>query len=404
METNGLRVPKVLARKLRQNRMGPWDAIALGLAEVVDGTLVPVIGGAAAPFDIWDQAVLTDVIVKPLSRRFEDQPPLGADIAPMRSHMGRTAKVRAATVKPFGLGQFKAPDATPPLFKADQSWSEVVIELALLEEMERISGEDWMKLQSVDEVVQRSAGVDLVTRGQILQLRNERLTEWMRWQAFSGTLTITYPTGSKIVIDYGLPSGHKPVVSSLWSDTVNSDPVADVQAWSKQLANDAGYWGTKLHMASTTWDYLIRNQKIKSMLVGAAPRSIYRPTRADILELFTTYAAAVDIVIYDNGYRDISAGAGTGYDFAQGLTSLTRYLPAGNVLMTTEYNLDGQNIADTLDGQVLVSTGYNTVDIRQGAQSEVILDQMSKNHYQRQASARIPRLLLPECFLWATVA
>jgi hypothetical protein len=353
-----------------------------------------------AVFDIFDQAVLTDVVRKPLTTAREDLPFLGDQIAPVMDIQSRVAKLQVADVVAFGLGQFKAPDATPALFKPQTTWREELIELALLEEMERISGEDWIKLNSSDETIRRVAGMDLVDRGRVLQKRNERLTEWMRWQAFQGRLTITYPTGSQLFIDYGLPTGHKPTASVLWSDTTNADPVADIQAWSEQIAASSGYYGSIAHMTSKTYDYLIRNQNIKAGVNFYHPGAptINRPRRQDILELFTSFAAAVSIVIYDNGYR------------AEGVTgqawpgSLTKYLPDDVVFMTTPYTVEGEKIADTLDGQVLVSDSYNSVSIRQGMQSEVILDHMSKNHFLRQASARIPRVRHPECMLWATVA
>jgi hypothetical protein len=349
----------------------------------------------AAPFDIWDQAVLTDLIVRPLQTQFEDQPRLGDLIAPMKPIQARNAKLRVRQTLAFGAGQFKAPDATPGLYKPNQTWSESVIELLLLEEMERISSEDFMKLNSSDEMIRRSAGVDLVERGQILQLRNERLTEIMRWAAFSGALTVTYPSNQSLFIDYGLLATHKPTVSTLWSNTASADPITDIRSWANTLATDSGYYGVRLHMASETYDYLVRNASIKALLT-ATNRSMLIPTKQDILALLRD---GTDIVIYDNGYRADTVGSNRGTP-----NSLTRFLPPGKVLMTTEYSIEGQNIAETLDGQVMVSSGYNSVDIRQGPQAEVILDHMSKNHYWRQASARIPRLIYPECFLWATVA
>jgi hypothetical protein len=317
-------------------------------------------------------------------------------IAPVKSIQSRVAKVRVASTLAFGLGQFKAPGATPNLYKADQTWREEVIELALLEEMEGIDDETWMRLNSADEVIKREAGVDLVTRGRILALRNERLTEWMRWQAFSGNLTVNYDhNNTSLYIDYGLPSGHTPTVSTLWSDTANADPIADMRAWSNTMATNSGYYGVHYHMSSTTYDYLIQNQTIKSFLT-ATGRSMLIPTKQDILTLLREGS---DIIIYDNGFRPESAGD------ARGLPDhLTRFLPDGKVLMTTEYQIEGTPIAETLDGQVLVGNGYNSVSINQGPQSEVILDQLSKTHFFRQASARIPRLIYPECFLWATVA
>lgn len=352
-----------------------------------------------AVFDIFDQAVLTDIVKKDLVTSREDQAFLGETIAPTVPIQSRVARMQVADVVAFGLGQFKAPDATPPLYKPRTTWREQVIELALLEEMERISGEDWLKLHSSDTTIQRVAGLDLVERARVLQLRNERLTEWMRWQSFQGRLTVTYPTGSQLFIDYGLPTGHKPTASVLWSDVANADPVADIQAWSELIAADSGQYGRKVHMNSKTWDYLIRNTKIKNMINFYSPQApnLNRPRRSDIMELFTSFATDVDITIYDNGYR------------AEGVTSvapggLTKYLPDGYILMTTDYTIDGERIADTLDGQVLVGAGYNSVSIRQGPQSEVILDHMSKNHFLRQASAKIPRLRHPECFLWAKIA
>jgi len=348
-----------------------------------------------APFDLWDQATLTDLINRPLTTQFEDNPRLGDLLAPMQSINARSAKLRTAQTKAFGKGQFKAPDATPALYTPDQTWSESIIELALLEEMTRVSYEDYLKLNSPDDNVKRAAGVDLVTKGKILQLRNERLTEWMRWQAFQGSLTITYPSGSSLYIDYGLPAGHKPVVGTLWSSVSTADPITDIRAWSDQIAADSGYYGLRLHMSSETYDYLVRNATVKSYLT-ATNRSMLIPTKQDILSLLRD---GTDIVIYDNGFRDESVGSARGVP-----NSLTRFLPAGKVLMTTEYSIEGTNIAETLDGQVIVSTGYNSVAIRSGSQSEVILDHISKNHFWRQASARIPRILYPECFLWATVA
>lgn len=353
------------------------------------------ISGGNAPFDVWDQAVLTDLIVRPLTTIFEDQPRLGDLIAPIKSIQSRTAKFRTRQTLAFGKGQFKAPDATPPLYKPNQTWTETVTELALLEEMERISGEDFMRLSSTDEVIRRAAGVDLVERGMILARRNERLTEWMRWQAFQGSLTIPYPSGQNLLVDYGFKSTHLPTAGTLWSNTGSADPIADLRTWSNLLASDTGYYGLVVHMSSDTYDYMVKNSNVKSFLT-ATNRAMLIPTRQDIMTLLRD---GTKIVLYDNGYRDDSVGSSRGTP-----DSLTRYLPKGKVLITTEYNIEGTNIAETLDGQVMVSTGYNTVEIRQGTQSEVILDHMSKNHFWRQASARIPRLIYPDNFVYATVA
>ena len=345
-------------------------------------------------FDIWDQAVLTDLVTRPTTIEFEDTPALGQEIAPYRSIMSRTAKTITRQTSAFGLGQFKAPDATPALYTPESTFSETIIELAQLEEMHRIGGEEWLKLNSSDTVTKMSAGADLVERGRILQLRNERLTESMRWQAFQDNLTITYPTGSSIPVPYGLPAGHKPTVSTAWSNTSSADPISDMRSWSATMATSSGHYGVIFHMSSTTFDYIVRNATVRSLLT-ATGRALLIPTMDDIISLLRDGSM---IKIYDNGYRADSVGTSRGVP-----DNLTRFIPHGNVLMTTNYVVEGRPIAETLDGQVLINGGYNQVKIAQGTQAEVIVDPMSKSHYFRVASARIPRLNFPECFLWATV-
>jgi hypothetical protein len=344
------------------------------------------------PFDPWDQAVLTGLIQRPLLAAIEQEAPVGASIAPLHTIQARSAKMQIGEIKPFGKGQFKAPDATPPLFKPKTAWSEQLVELVLQEEMERISGEEWLNLNSPDDRIRRSEGVQLVDKGRILQLRNERLTEWMRWQAFSGVLQVTYPDSPAQVIDYGFLSGHKPTAGSLWTDFTNSDPVADLTTWSELIGADSGYPGLVAHMTSKTWQNVVKNLKVKALLTGN-DRSLLIPNVGDFQALLPE---GFSVVLYDGGYRDVGA---SGF----GEAALTRYLPHNKVLLTTPYTVGGERIAETLDGQVLVSDSYNSVSIRQGFQSEVILDHMSKNHFLRAATARIPRINHPECFLYATV-
>jgi hypothetical protein len=358
-------------------------------------------------FDIWDQALLTDVITRPSPNApgiGDESDLLGNKLAPLVPHAGRLAKIRVTELRPFGRAQFRAPDATPPLFKPPgETYREEIVELKLIDEMERIMEEDWMKLNSSDENIRRSAGRSIIERGQILQLRNERATEWMRWQAFNGELVVPYNTGASIYINYGLPAGHRPTAGTLWSVTADADPIEDIAAWSEKLADDSGFYGKYLHMNTKTYDYLIRNQKIKNMINFYAPgaSNVLRPRREDITNIMTSFSQDIEIVIYDNGFRDVGTPTGPGN---YGRSSLTKYLPDGKVLLTTDYVLDGVRIADTLDGQVTVSAGYNNVTIQQGFQAEVMLDHISKTHFLRAASARIPRIIIPEAFLWATVA
>src|SRR5258708_3746883 len=98
-------------------------------------------------FDVWDQALLTDIIKRPPAGRApgaaeDDAFLLGSQIAPDTTLPGRVARVRVAELRPFGTAQFRAPDATPPLYSPTVSWQEEVLELALIDEMHAIGEEE----------------------------------------------------------------------------------------------------------------------------------------------------------------------------------------------------------------------------------------------------------------------
>jgi hypothetical protein len=224
----------------------------------------------------------------------------------------------------------------------------------------------------------------------------------MRWQMLlNGRLTVSYPNSASLEIDYQFVTGHKPTMSVLWSSTTTADPVADVQTLSELMADDSGFYARYIHMNSKTFDYLVRNTKIINTInfFAGGANTIQRPRRQDILELFSSFNQSQSVVIYDNGFRD----AGTDPE-AIGRTSLTKYLPDGKVLLMGPYSIDGTNVAETLIGQVLVSTGYNSTDIRQGYQNEIVVDPLSHTHYLRSAGCALPRLNYPEVVIAATVA
>jgi hypothetical protein len=114
-------------------------------------------------------------------------------------------------------------------------------------------------------------------------------------------------------------------------------------------------------------------------------------------QIASLLAANTQFIVHDAGFRPMASGA------LRDEASHTRYLANNKVLMTTDYTIDGDQIADTLNGQVEISAAYNATTIGAGPQSEVILDHMTKNRYLREGAARIVRIIHPECFLAATV-
>jgi hypothetical protein len=354
-------------------------------------------------FDIWDQAQLTRVIERALTTGKENLPSLADQIAPKIDVQSRKVKYRITEVDAFGIGQLRAPDGNPQLYRSNMSFRDEYVELALPDEMERISEDTMLKLLSTDEKIKQSGGVDVATRGKILGQRNARRIEKMRWEMFlTGKVTLDY-IDSDDQMDYGLPATHIITASTLWSDIANADIIAMVRAWQKLVADDIGEYGLMLHMNSDTWDLVYNNAKIAAKL-SSWGRGLMVPGKDDVGRLFRE---GTEIVIYDGGYRDtgITLNNQTTPNRSRGDVNLTKWLPYGKVLVTTkDYKVNGEPIADTPNGQVMIATGYNSAEPRQGPQSETILDPISKNTMLRYASAAIPRMLLPEAFLVATVA
>lgn len=344
----------------------------------------------ALGWDIFDSASLTGVVNRSLETIQEGTPTVGEQLMPLVDVQSREVKISVRDVLAFGKGQYRAPGATPPLYEPAVELREEVIELAILSEQHRIKDEDYLALQSSDPNYQKKAGLSIVERGNILAIRNRRLTETLRWDALTGTAVITYPTGAQIEIDYGIPQAD---ASAPWSDHANSDPIADIKAWQLQTANALGHYGLVVHLGSQAWEDLLQSQSILDRLTGS-DRGLSVVREEDVLALLRE---GTRFVITDAGYRD--EGEGTN----RGIGTITPYLDPDHVLVTTEYNIEGERIADMPNGQVIVSTGWDTVDIRQGPQAEVLLHHESKTHFIRYESARIPRVHHPEAFVYADI-
>jgi len=353
-----------------------------------------------AMLDLFDQQALTEVIRRNIETESasddggEDRGFIGASFAPLVSVASRTARIAVADVEPYGMGQFKSPDATPPLFKPKPRYEEKLFELVELDEMERFTGTEWMQLNSSDPLIARGAILSLVERLRIMLHRNDLLTEWMRWEAVKGVLSIDYPDGSTQVIDYGMDPTHQPALTNpndVWTNTQDSDPLGDLFAWSAIGATDAGRYYNTVYLNTVTWRLLVYNETIRSYL-SALGRSIMLPTTTDMQALMREGTG--NFIINDSGY--LPDGATT--------HELTKFIPDNRVLLTPGNTLFGNRLMDVADGQVLVGgdTGQAPL-IRQGYQTEIIANPFSKNVFRRAASARIPRIYFPEAFLYATV-
>lgn len=369
----------------------------------------PALAGGATPdlnvFDVYQQAAITDLVRRNLETVLETVPTFGADIAPLVPVYDRQIKREIAEVAAFGIGQFRAPDASPKIYAPKINYTQEVTELLLLDEMTEIKEDLWLRMTSPTPAIQARAGVDLVTNGRILQMRNERLTEVMRFAAFKGQpIIVNYDGGQQLQITYNYLGTHKPSAGIPWSDRVNATPIDDIRAWQLIIGNDIGAFGSKIHMNSNTFAYLQRSNQARGYLTPT-DRNAYLPKIEDIETLLwgstpsdsqgVNVAAPPKIIVTDAGYRSETE------NYNRGLGAVTRYLQNGEVLVTTEYIFEGEKIADVADGLVALSESFSSLRWAQGPQSEIIVDHRAKTHFFRQASARFVRLRRPQAFLIA---
>lgn len=347
------------------------------------------------PFDPWDQAALTATIERAVETTIESMDPLGPKIAPLVPVQDRKIKKEAIEIEAFGKGQFKARNATPPLYAPRIKFTREMIELALLEEMTEIEEDEWHDLTSPDARIRNARGIDILRRTRILQLRNERLTEWMRWQAFRDDLQVQYSDdGSWYRLIYGVPEDQTDASATIeWTDRDNATPITDIRAIQKLLGRRTGARGLMVHMNSDTHEELQYSAEVKDKLTPTG-RTLLLPEEDDIVRLLYNGSK---IIISDHGVRP------DGSEDDRSIDSHDLYLPDGKVLITTPYELDGERIADVPDGRVAVSTqGAPPLVWKQGMQTETMVDVHAKTHYVRQASARIVRLNKPSAFVWFT--
>jgi hypothetical protein len=346
--------------------------------------------------DIMDQAALTDSIVGPVETEMESEPYRGEQIAPMQDTDSQYVSMRVEDLHAFGIGQFRAPESSVPLMDiTGREEREEVIELAYLDEAHRISPRRWEILTQGGDLLANREARRLIEIGQILERRNERLTEWMRWSAFSGQMTIEYQQrDTALVIDYPLPSGHKPTAAVPWTDTTNSDPVNDLKTWLTTVSNDSGSPGKFIHLADDDANLIVSNQKLRNYF-NVAVGQPFMPTLDDVLKLLPT---GVEFVPVNEAYREESVGG------SKRPEDHTRYLPVGSILITTQYTIEGTSIAETLNGPVEIKSGPDSTSFLPGPQSEIILKgEGVYTRLLRQASRRIVRLKRPEAFLYGDV-
>ena len=342
--------------------------------------------------DLRDVAKLTRIV----ERRAQEDAVYNVPFCPIALTNNYEIEVRIRDLGPAVLGQFKAINAVTPLRVRALTAERVFLELVTLSEKMTIRPSDLRLLNSQDPGFQAEGAANIVDMAVDLRAGNIQLTKWMAWQMAWDSLTISYPGGQAIAIDFdldntdsGMNASHKVDVSAgiPWSEP-DADIMANVQTWKDIIADDMGQAGSILYINSIIWRYLKGNIAIQKYVGTAADPK--RPTLQQATE-----ALELDVIrIYDDLY--LSAAGST----------RTKFLPDTQVLMTAPDTVNGSPIAEMFDGPCpMLSPDGNRIDWapNPGARDEVFIDKDALTEFVRVTTSRLPNMHLREAFVAAKI-
>jgi hypothetical protein len=357
------------------------------------------------PSDVKKSHVLTRMIEK----QVEEPAVYNVPFAPLYGTMQRKVKVMVREFDPAGLAQFHADNANTPVVKGGGEVEERYMELVEISEKHVLKASDLIALESPDPSVAEGAARDVVKLGAQLQQRNIQRTKWMAYMAARDALSIEYPDGASISIDFDLDGdtintdfsgSHQPTYADIgdgyaWDNTdddgnYNADAIEALYTWTKLIEDDLGVQSGEciLHLNKATWRYLKKNEGIKGELSAQNPR-IVTPRLAEVVEILEI--AEIRVV---NDFYKVETDDTTKY----------RYVPDGYVLLTAPYVVNGTPIMEMYDGPVVRLVGEDLVVERNpGMVADIYANKEQRAKNIRLSTARMPVMNYPAGFVYAQV-
>jgi hypothetical protein len=228
----------------------------------------------------------------------------------------------------------------------------------------------------------------------------------MAWQAAFGSLSITYPNGTALTLDFdyagaGMNSffntSHIVTAGTPWNTKdgdgyYTTNVIEDVYTWSKIIADDLGCEESDItvHMNSTTWRYVKRN----NWLIREASPSYSQPRTAPMKLAEVADVLDIKAVKVLNPF----------YLTEDATMTKTKLLPDNMLLFTGPYKWQGQPIAEMLDGPVARVKGETIVVAQNpGMLAEIYINKEQVAENIRIQTARLPVVNFPAAFVKATV-
>jgi len=349
------------------------------------------------------------ILTRMLDRKIPEASVYDVGFMPIKAFNGRKVKLSVREVAGAGLAAFKADNANTPIITGQGEVQELYMELLTIAEKYVLNASDLIALNSPDNAVAAGAARTIVDLGVTLRRRNINRTRWMAWQAVKDALTITYPSGATIAVDFDLngdgqndffSDSHLPSPAVDWdhqdSDSrYDTDIITDVYTWTKLIGDDLGVAPQEciLHMNSTTWRTVRRNKWIlEEAGVTAGGSDVDRRRPAKIAEV----ADALDVA----GIEIVN-----GFYLEEDMTRTKNYfLDDAEILITSPYVVNGTPIAEMYDGLVArVQGGQITVATNPGMLAEIYVSEEQVAENARVQTARMPIINYPAAFVFATV-
>lgn len=303
----------------------------------------------------------------------------------------RRIRLRLDEYRPFGAGQFKAPNAAYPVAQARTRTIELWISAVDL--AEQIVMQETHMLESADALVAETALLDIVGSGKWLMRRNSRTTELMRRDVLWNQLNITFPNGATIgpLATYGNYAATHIVNNAIsWATVATATPLNDIRTWRRLIKRDSDNSATIMHINDTWYHNLRMTTQMRNIMPNWPKTGSTLATKSELADLLEL----TDIVVYDGGWTRESDGV------------FVDMMRAGHIILTTDYVIDGQQIAETGYFPIMIPTadGSDITLVAAGdADIHVVVDPINVQKYLRCHTARMAWLNRPDCIVLANV-
>ena len=258
--------------------------------------------------DIYATNVLTPTFITESVKQYvmNENALIGNALLPVKERNTKQFKVRINKNQATPIEAI-ADGATPKSKKLNGG---TVISYDGVEHVEKIvlTGDKYLAYLQVQEGYRAMAPGATVDAG-IANLAQELLTdivteaglsvattlENLRFQSLTGTVTLA----SGETIDYNFAGARKPSAGTVWSDSANATPVADLRAW-QNLYTGSGYRPVSVGMNLATYSEMVSTAEVKSFIAGSEAGAVF------MQEGKVVRVAGLNVIIYNEGYINSS--------------------------------------------------------------------------------------------------